>query len=253
MNEQWSNVIISGISVAVHVDPNSGKPVHKNRQFHGFVFNDEGSIKDYYFDDGSVMHTEGGDLFYLPKGSSYHVKTVTVGGCYAINFDANIDCAPFVVKSKSVASLKNSFKTACADWKSSSPAKISSAMRTVYDCIYIIQKKHERNYMPNDKNRLIAPAIEAIERDFTSVCLTVSALAELCSMSEVYFRKIFLHMFGISPKEYLIRKRMEYAKQLIELGELEISKIAEMCGYSEPCHFSREFKKRFGISPNNYS
>ena len=107
--------------------------------------------------------------------------------------------------------------------------------------------------MPNDKNRLIAPAIEAIERDFTSVCLTVSALAELCSMSEVYFRKIFLHMFGISPKEYLIRKRMEYAKQLIELGELEISKIAEMCGYSEPCHFSREFKKRFGISPNNYS
>ena len=58
-----------------------------------------------------------------------------------------------------------------------------------------------------------------------------------------------LFNFGVSQNEYSHKKRMEYAKQLISFGELEISKITVICGYSEPCHFSHEFKKGFDISP----
>ena len=106
--------------------------------------------------------------------------------------------------------------------------------------------------MPSERLGMIAPAVEELEHNFTSKELTVAHLAKLCGMSEVYFRKIFLCNFGISPKEYMIGKRMEYARQLLTLGEFEVSVIAEMCGYREPCHFSREFKKRFGVSPKSY-
>ena len=34
--------------------------------------------------------------------------------------------------------------------------------------------------------------------------------------------------------------------------QFSISEIAEMCGYAEPCHFSREFSKRIGTSPKGY-
>jgi AraC-like DNA-binding protein len=71
-------------------------------------------------------------------------------------------------------------------------------------------------------------------------------------VSEVYLRKIFEKKFGVSPKEYMISLRMEYAKQLLSSGEVGVAEVAQMCGYAEPCHFSREFKKRFGISPKNY-
>ena len=67
MNECWKNVIITAIGVAVYVAPNTGKHVHKNRSLHGFVLNGANSVKDYVFDDGIVMRTEGNSLFICPR------------------------------------------------------------------------------------------------------------------------------------------------------------------------------------------
>lgn len=254
MKKEWAYAVITAISAAVYVPPNySGKHIHKDRPYHGLVLNDADSVNDYVFDDGRVMRTDGNSLFYLPKCSSYHVEQLHSGGCYAINFDAEIDDEPFCVTLKNGEPLKKSFKLACNEWRSHGSALQAAAMRALYDAIYLMNKESEQSYMQSTRQNLIAPAVEVIERDFTNQDLTVASLASLCGMSEVYFRKIFIHRFGISPKEYMIRKRMEYAKQLLILGELEVSKIAELCGYSEPCHFSREFKKRFGVSPKYYS
>ena len=45
MNKQWENAIITGIGAAVHVAPNTGKNIHKNRPYHGFVLNDSSEKK----------------------------------------------------------------------------------------------------------------------------------------------------------------------------------------------------------------
>ena len=254
MKKEWSLAVIKTISIAIHVTPNFGKSIHKDRPFHGFVLNDATSVKDYIFSDGRVIHTGEKCLFYLPKNSSYYVKSLCDGTCYAINFDADIHDAPFAVSDIDYDNLKKSFKTACSEWKSHTPTSHAAAMRAIYDSIYQLCKpQKEQTYMPSDRLGMIAPAVEELEHNFTSKELTVAHLAKLCGMSEVYFRKIFINSFGVSPKEYMIQKRMEYAKQLLTLGEFEVSEIAEMCGYGEPCHFSREFKKRFGVSPKNYS
>ena len=253
MKQEWQSTVIKTISVAVCVTPGSGKSVHKDRPFHGFVLNDAISVKDYIFSDGRVMHTGEKSLFYLPKNSSYYVKDYSIGVCYAINFDADICDAPFVLDNIDYENLKKSFKVACSEWKASAPTCHAASMRALYDCIYQCSSAQQKQvYMPNALLETIAPAIEELERNFTSNELTVSQLAKLCGMSEVYFRKIFINHFGISPKEYMIRKRMECAKQLLVAGELEISGIATYCGYSDPCHFSREFKKRYGVSPKNF-
>ncbi|MBQ2772936.1 MAG: helix-turn-helix transcriptional regulator [Clostridia bacterium] len=252
MNEKWEKVTITEIALALHVPEKGGKAVHKNRSFHGLVLNEEGGIKDYCFSDGRVMHTEGGDLFYLPKGSSYYVKTIQSGRCYAINFDAEIDDKPFCCKLKSNESLKKAFREACDAWRMQDPSSRIAAMRALYDGIYRMQKEQQKAYIPSDRLGLIEPAVEAIHQQFADRTLTVASLAKKCDMSEVYFRKLFLHRFGISPKEYLLQKRMEYASQLLALGEFGVSEVAELCGYGEPCYFSRAFKKRFGTSPNNY-
>lgn len=100
MNKQWENITITEIGVAVYVAPNTGKHIHYDRPFHGFVLNDSSSVKDYVFDNGDVMRTEENALFYLPKGSSYHVEQLRMGGCYAINFDAEIEDEPFCINLK---------------------------------------------------------------------------------------------------------------------------------------------------------
>lgn len=252
MNNHWKDIVITKISVALYVAPDTGRHIHKKRPYHGLVLNDPNSVKDYVFDDGYVMHTEGNSLFYLPKYSSYYVKQYQSGGCYAINFDAEICDDPFCIHFRNTEAVLHGFKAACEAWKSKSDNACLLAMRALYDGIYQMQREEQRQYASGRHLSLISPAMQEIDRSFAENKLSVSRLAELCGISEVYLRRIFFNTFGISPKEYIIQKRIEYAKNLLTLGDFSVSEVAVLCGYSEPCHFSREFSKRVGVSPQQY-
>ena len=252
MNEQWKNIIITDISLAIYVPPNSGKHIHNNRPYHGLVLNDASSVKDYIFDDGRILHTDQNTLFYLPKGSSYHVKSHQIGGCYAINFDSAILDKPFSVSFRNTEALFHNFKAACDAWRSKSDYANILAMHTLYDAIYQMQKEVSKPYASGEHRSLLAPAIQEIERSFAEKGISIPSLAALCGVSEVYFRRLFLNTFGVSPKEYIIQKRIEYAKTLLSSEAFSVSEVAALCGYAEPCHFSREFSKRVGTPPSQY-
>lgn len=252
MNKLWESIIITEISAAVYVAPNTGRHIHKDRPFHGFVLNDSDAVRDYYFDNGYVMRTEGNCLFYLPRGASYHVEHIKSGGCYAINFSADIFDEPFCVPLRNADQLLHSFKAATDAWKHKDECRIPIAMKALYEGINKAWKDAYKQYVPKTQLSIIAPAVEVMNQRFTDNTLNVAYLAKLCEVSEVYFRRLFLNFFGVSPKEYLIQKRMEYAKTLLRSGDFSISEAATLCGYAEPCHFSREFTKRVGIPPSQY-
>lgn len=251
MKNEWANTIITGITLALHVTKNSVN-YHSNRPNHGFVINNETSDKDYYFSDGTVMHTGPNEIFYLPKGSTYSIKENEKGTCYAINFNADIEDKPFCLKLRNSESLLKNFKKACLNWKSQSPLKSTYALRAIYDFIIQARKELDKDYLSKESLGIIAPAVNVITTDFTNPNLTISDLASLCKISDVYFRKIFINKFGISPKNYIIQKRIEYAKQLINSKQFSMLEVAQSCGYEEQCHFSREFSKRVGMSPQEY-
>lgn len=251
MKENWSKAVVSGIAVALHVVYGTGKTSHADRPFHGFVINEDVSVKEYTFSDGRVMRAGNGEFFYLPKGSSYNVRDVEPGGCYAINFEADIGGEPFVIDLKDGGALQKRFRDAAAEWKSGEISAHASAMRAVYETLYVLQRKRNE-YQPNERYSMIAPAVAAIERELTDNELSVERLARMCKMSEVYFRRLFSSFFGVSPKEYIIQKRIEYAKSLLKSGGFSVCEIANLCGYAEPCHFSREFTRRVGVPPSKY-
>ena len=253
MFRSLNDIVISKIALAIYVPAGTGNPVHISRPFHGLVLNDADSEKDYYFSDGSVLSTRGGEIFYLPKGSSYTVRDLTLGGCYAINFDANIsDTKPFSMSVRNYEAVLKDFRDASRKWKQQSDTSHVFIRRCLYDILLEIQNEYKKSYLPDAKLEIIGPAVKKISSDFTDPEISVASLAALCSVSEVYFRKIFLAKFGVSPREYIISRRLDYAAQLLRSGQFQISDIAYMCGYAEPCHFSREFKKKFGVSPAKY-
>lgn len=254
MFEFWKDVVVSKISVALYVLPLGGRISHVDRPFHGFVINDESVVRDYIFSDGTVMRTGGGELFYLPKGSTYYVKTYSVGGCYAINFDTlnEIECEPFCMKFRNNEPIIKAFKTAEKEWRTQSDLMQIAAIRSIYDVIMSICNEEKKSYIPDSRFSIISPAVEKITAEFSKNELTVAELAKICDISESYFRRLFEAKFGVSPKEYVIEKRIGYAKQLLETGEVSVSDTAFLCGYSETTHFSREFTKRVGVSPLEY-
>ena len=126
-------------------------------------------------------------------------------------------------------------------------------IKSLYEIILLLKKEYGKNYIPSEKILLIKPALDIMNSNFFKNDLTVEKLSEHCGISVAYFRRIFTEKYGISPKEYIINRRIDYAKKLLLSEQFSVSEIAEMCGYAEPCHFSREFSKRTGISPNKYS
>ena len=252
MFSSWTNIVISDINWIMYVPPGTGKITHTNRPFHGIVLNDEGAERDYYFSDGTVLKTRGNDLFYLPKGSSYYVTTTSPSGCYAINIEADINDIPFSVNFRNADQVRKIFKKADKIWLSNpSYCKISS-IKSAYDIIVQGCIEEEKKYTPTAQEKLIFPAIEMLSHKFTDNSLSVSSLSKECGISEAYFRRIFTNKYGVSPKEYIINLRINYAKNLLKYGELSIEETAISCGFTEACHFSREFKKRTGISPKKF-
>lgn len=83
---------------------------------------------------------------------------------------------------------------------------------------------------------------------------------DICSLNElsVHFGYTYAHIckslkneYGITPVEFLLTKKMEYAALLLSQGT-RLAEIADVTGYSTPYNFSRAFKKHFGVSPNEF-
>lgn len=82
--------------------------------------------------------------------------------------------------------------------------------------------------------------------------ITVKELAELCHVSERYFRKLFIEYTNTPPSEYILNQKIQLCKELLKSSASSINEIAELTGFCDSYHFGRIFKKRVGMSPGKY-
>ena len=71
-------------------------------------------------------------------------------------------------------------------------------------------------------------------------------------LSQGYFTRAFVHEMGISPMNYLMKKRIERACSLLENNEIKVSAISLQSGFSSPQRFNVAFRKLMGMTPMEY-
>lgn len=103
----------------------------------------------------------------------------------------------------------------------------------------------------NLRDSYIKEALSFIEQNFQND-ITVEEIAACCGLNRSYFGKIFHEVLGKSPQEFLISYRMTKATELLKLTSLSIAEVGSAVGYSNQLHFSRAFKKIYGISPRQW-
>lgn len=82
--------------------------------------------------------------------------------------------------------------------------------------------------------------------------ITQERLARVAACSVPNLYRIFTKSFGLSPRNYVNKIRLEKAAILLETGTLPINEVAEAVGYEDPVYFSRLFKENYRLSPKNY-
>lgn len=117
------------------------------------------------------------------------------------------------------------------------------------------------NYLlASTKQQPISPPLSAYEeasiqtiRDFISDNLTqhynIAALARKAGMNEQRFKQLFKQMSGMGPYEFLLRKRMRLARQMLLRGR-SAKEVARHFGY-RPSNFTNVFRQFFGYGPSD--
>ena len=99
--------------------------------------------------------------------------------------------------------------------------------------------------LPRYKLQKVIDYINAyLDRD-----LSLKELSSLVQMSPHYFSQLFKGSTGTTPHQYVIRCRIERAKELISQNKLSLVQIATKVGFADQSHLHRHFKKLVGITP----
>ena len=101
------------------------------------------------------------------------------------------------------------------------------------------------------KDFYIQEAINFMEHNYQRD-LTVEEIADVCRLNRSYFSKLFGESMGCPPQEFLIRLRLSKAAEMMKLTDNSIRDISAGCGYPNQLHFSRAFKKRYGMPPRQW-
>ena len=98
----------------------------------------------------------------------------------------------------------------------------------------------------------LAEAASYIEDHLQDEDLSIVSVAAHIYLNPVYFGRVFKNTFGMTFKKYLMQRRMEKAKKLLESENRSIAEICDAVGISNPSYFSHLFKQYTGKLPSEY-
>lgn len=82
--------------------------------------------------------------------------------------------------------------------------------------------------------------------------LSLERMAGVAFMSSHHFLRLFRHVFGITPHQYLTQRRLERACKLLAETSLTVAEICKQVGFISHGSFSWMFRRRLGNSPEGY-
>ncbi len=251
----FDGIVISGIDKVIYVDreeyPERVTSFAHDLACCELICKLSGEVMMHF--GGKSYRLTQGTVYILPKGEwgNYSVERIAHGDCIDIFFESDSIFTDGVYithigENKKIESL---FKRIFAIW-------IGKAAGYEYECMSLIYRIFSElkanNYVSSTKRDIIKPAVNFISENFPSSDINLDNLAQMCGISYSYFKRIFTEEFGLSPKKYILRLKINYASELLSEGIYSVSKVAEMSGFTDIYYFSRIFKKQTGITPTEY-
>jgi AraC family transcriptional regulator len=94
--------------------------------------------------------------------------------------------------------------------------------------------------------------VEDYVREHLDEEIGIEALAELAELSPFHFSRVFKETTGMTPLQFVTRKRITRAQQLIRETSRSLIEIGLEIGYTNPSHFARVFRKVVGVTPTEF-
>jgi AraC-like DNA-binding protein len=119
-------------------------------------------------------------------------------------------------------------------------------------CLAIVEAARQLASLGRADPTEMVAAAEAYLREHFAEPLQMSDLAGHLGLSRARMFEVFKQATGLTPNDYLVRRRVQQACGLLEATGRSITDIAMATGFSSSQYFSQVFRKYIGITPSNY-
>ncbi len=116
---------------------------------------------------------------------------------------------------------------------------------------YLVSLGGEEHFSPERySDRMQRRLLNYVKTSYSTATLTEAAA--MMGLSPSYLSRWIEKSFGQSFKELLMRERFETARALLTTTDMPVGEIINRVGYENSSYFHKEFKKRYGVTPNRY-
>ena len=81
------------------------------------------------------------------------------------------------------------------------------------------------------------------------VNVSVQFLATEVGLSPAHFSRAFKETMGLAPHQYLLHRRLERSRRMLESDNAVLANVAQRAGFADQAHFTRFFKREYGVTP----
>ena len=213
----------------------------------------------YTLKSGEKIYAKKGSIVYTPLHSEYLVEFNSLNDESCITTHINFllfdtENSPFVLSNKAEVfsadntNYKSIFNKIDNYGKGNITCygKIKSIM---YDLLFKLSDYYHKSHLY--KYSIIERGIEYLEQNVEQT-LSISEIADMCNVSEVYFRKLFKKYSGMLPSQYRTEAKIYKAKDYLAKEELSVADISDRLGFTEVSYFIKVFKNSVGMTPTKY-
>lgn len=121
---------------------------------------------------------------------------------------------------------------------------------------YLVQRYGGRPMKASDSSRRLSRSHEDLAKSLLLENLegniSISEVAQVCNLSRGYFIRAFRETTGMTPYQWVLRERIDRARDLLRTSNTPLAEVAVACGFSDQSHFTRVFAGIVGTTPGNW-
>ncbi len=215
----------------------------------------DGCELEYTLKNGEKIYAPDKSLVYLPRDCEYELslsnvtneKSLTVGIRFFL-FDKNGE--EFILSDTIIpfTGIDFSYEVFKIFSSGEGAQPFYSKMKSNF---YAMITRLCENMEIDRKYKIIEEGIKYLQSEIKYE-LSLSEIAKMCNVSEIYFRRLFKEYSGISPVKYRIKNRIDKARKYLLYDDLTVFEIADILGFNDTSYFCKQFKDFEGVSPMEF-